>query len=328
MSKKVDFKKFCTNIKNFLKKCLGGKNLQKKKVIYYFIVTSLLIVISFFGILGLLVYRLENNSNFVKTVARVFHYPAAIVNGDVISYYDWDREVAGFQKSITLNNAQVPVDKLKKEILEKMIYDQLIREIASDVGVKLEKSDVETEVDNFKKMLQEESKSIEEIAKDFFGWSVDEFVDRVITPTVFKNKLAVELPKSEDVNEKTKERAEAILKLIKETPDDFEKFAIEYSDDKVSAASAGALGWFPRGVMVKEFEDSVFSLEVGEISDLVETIYGYHIIRVDDSLAADEEKEVEEQRLASHILFKFSTFEDYLTEYRNNAKVWRFVKYK
>lgn len=77
-----------------------------------------------------------------------------------------------------------------------------------------------------------------------------------------------------------KKRAEELLARVKANPAEFEKLARENSKDPGSASSGGDLGWFGRGMMVKPFEDAAFSLGEGQISGVVETDFGFHVIRV------------------------------------------------
>ena len=74
--------------------------------------------------------------------------------------------------------------------------------------------------------------------------------------------------------------AEDLLARIR-TGEDFSELAIEYSGDPGSAALGGDLGWFRRGRMVREFEETAFNLLDGQISDVVETDFGFHIIKVE-----------------------------------------------
>jgi peptidyl-prolyl cis-trans isomerase D len=78
-----------------------------------------------------------------------------------------------------------------------------------------------------------------------------------------------------------KAKAEDILAQLKKNPKKFEELATKFSQDPGSASKGGDLGSFGRGAMVKPFEDAVFSMKVGQISDLVQSDYGYHIIRLD-----------------------------------------------
>lgn len=79
---------------------------------------------------------------------------------------------------------------------------------------------------------------------------------------------------------KAKAKAEEILAQIKKSPKSFEELAIKNSQDPGSATKGGDLGSFGRGTMVKAFDDVVFTMKPNQISDLVESEYGYHIIKL------------------------------------------------
>ena len=95
--------------------------------------------------------------------------------------------------------------------------------------------------------------------------------------------------------DKAKAQAEELLAQLRKNPDSFAELAKKYSQDKGSAASGGDLGFFGHGAMVKPFEDAVFALKKGEISDVVATDFGYHIIRLTD-IKAPRQPSFEELR--------------------------------
>jgi peptidyl-prolyl cis-trans isomerase D len=80
--------------------------------------------------------------------------------------------------------------------------------------------------------------------------------------------------------QEAKAKAQDILAQVKKNPKQFESLAAQYSQDPGSATKGGDLGSFARGAMVKPFEDAAFSMKVDQISDLVESEFGYHIIKV------------------------------------------------
>ncbi len=80
--------------------------------------------------------------------------------------------------------------------------------------------------------------------------------------------------------QKAKKQAEDILAQVKKSPANFADTAKKNSQDPVSAANGGDLGFFARGSMVKPFEDAVFAMQPKQISDVVESDFGYHIIQL------------------------------------------------
>lgn len=92
--------------------------------------------------------------------------------------------------------------------------------------------------------------------------------------------IAVAAQASAAEKQAAKEKAEQLLADVKAAPSKFSALAKEQSQDPGSAANGGDLGMFARGMMVKPFDDAVFTMQVGQISDLVQTDFGYHIIKV------------------------------------------------
>jgi peptidyl-prolyl cis-trans isomerase D len=91
--------------------------------------------------------------------------------------------------------------------------------------------------------------------------------------------------KSKDEEVAIKAKADSLLKQLK-SGGDFAKLATENSQDPGSATKGGDLGWLTHGQTVPEFDKAAFTLKPGEISDLIKTQYGYHIIQVQEKEAA------------------------------------------
>jgi len=102
-----------------------------------------------------------------------------------------------------------------------------------------------------------------------------------------------DVPASE--RQKAKARAEELLQLVRKSPDSFADVAKKNSQDTGSATKGGDLDFFARGAMVKPFEDAVFKMTKGEISDVVESDFGFHIIKLTD-IKTPKQRSFEELR--------------------------------
>jgi peptidyl-prolyl cis-trans isomerase D len=96
--------------------------------------------------------------------------------------------------------------------------------------------------------------------------------------------ILITTPPNASVEQKAKARARAaeLLAQAQKAPKRFAELAKENSEDPGSAAEGGDLGFFPRGRMVKPFDDAVFGLKQGEIAGPIETQYGYHVILLEE----------------------------------------------
>lgn len=108
--------------------------------------------------------------------------------------------------------------------------------------------------------------------QDEFGQSEERKASHIL--------ISVPADASDDEKQRARDKAEGILELVRQNPEQFSEITKEYSDDPGSAAQGGDLGFFGRGVMVKSFEDKIFSMQLDEISDIVETDFGFHVIKL------------------------------------------------
>jgi peptidyl-prolyl cis-trans isomerase D len=95
--------------------------------------------------------------------------------------------------------------------------------------------------------------------------------------------------------QKAKARADEVLAAVRKSPDSFAELAKKNSQDTGSATNGGDLDFFARGAMVKPFEDAVFAMKKGDISEVVESDFGYHIIKLTD-IKAPKQRSFEELR--------------------------------
>lgn len=107
--------------------------------------------------------------------------------------------------------------------------------------------------------------------QDEFGQSEERKASHIL--------ISVSADASDEEKQAAREKAEEILDQVRQNPEQFAEIAKERSDDPGSASRGGDLGFFGRGVMVKSFEDKIFSMQLDEISDIVETDFGFHVIK-------------------------------------------------
>ena len=100
--------------------------------------------------------------------------------------------------------------------------------------------------------------------------------------------------------DKARAKAQEILATLKQSPDKFGELAKKFSQDTGSANKGGDLDFFARGAMVKPFEEAAFALKKGETSDVVESEFGFHIIRVTD-IKQPKQKLFEESRASLEV---------------------------
>jgi peptidyl-prolyl cis-trans isomerase C len=245
----------------------------------------------------------------------------ARVNGDAISRTEFESAV----QAIEQNRGPVPAeqrDEVFRGLLDNMVSTKLLRQEAvarkiavSDAEVDARMGEIKAQLgsdDVFKQMLAARKQTVEGLRADqrtdlAVRKMLTEALKDKVTPTpeeistfyqqnlnrlkqpeqVRASHILVSVPQGADEATKAKNKAKAadILKQVK-AGKDFAALAKEHSQDPGSAVNGGDLGYFPQGQMVPAFDETAFKLAPGAVSDLVETQFGFHIIKVVDKKAA------------------------------------------
>lgn len=205
----------------------------------------------------------------------------AKVGGDTITTEDFSERMMAAPPAY---QAYINTEPGKKQFIDLLVREKLVLESAKQAGID-KREEYKSSLEEFKEEQKRQLKDyesglmmemyIKEVQENMITASEDE-INKYYEEHKedFASPVAVT---AKHILVPTKEEAEiAYDRINKGEP--FEKVAQEMSTDKVSAQRGGQIGPFRKGELVKEFEEVVFNLKTGEISEIVETPFGLHII--------------------------------------------------
>lgn len=253
--------------------------------------------------------------------AKVFDKVAAKVNTEIITLSAIKDRAELIRKKYSQSPVNIPEQELLKEALNMIIEERLQLQEGKRLGFVVDEDSIDAAVNDISKknglaegqlqqMLEREGKSLSSYR--------DHIRDQILVSKISRFEIGNRVKVSDkDINQyykvhqkefwtdgqvrvrhilfiaergssKTNRRsklnqAKNVLNKIRKGGD-FAELAMEYSED-VSASDGGDVGFVVRGKMVPEFEEAVFNLKPGQVSDIVETEYGYHIIKAEEIIA-------------------------------------------
>lgn len=265
----------------------------------------------------------------VSSKAEVIDRIIAVVNGRVITLSELKEQEAPVAKQISESFSGEERDKrlfdLRKRVMDSLIEDVLLEQEADKSGMKVSEKDIDDAIDEVKKQNKLDDSGLrsalvrEGLTYDAYRAQLKKQIEksRVIAQQV-RSRVSVtdkelkdyyeqnkrqftrdeeikvsqilfpitENASDEDI-ERIKGQALDVLEMVRKGKD-FSELARTYSRD-ASAMEGGSLGFFKKGQLLPAFEAAVLPLKKGEVSNIVKTRFGFHIIRLDDIIEASPE---------------------------------------
>lgn len=226
---------------------------------------------------------------------------AALVNGEAITMAELERQVAGYEATMSANGqdfstleGQAVLAEARKWVLDMRIELLLITQAAAREGIAVSEADIEAAVAGLirdigqpvlEARLAREGLTLEQMRQELRQEMIaSRMIERVITaiPT-----------RTEHINARhiliaTQEEADKVLAQLRAGAD-FAALAQRYSQDSYTRDRGGDLGYVPRGILTSpEVEAAAFALQPGQISDVIRSPLGYHIVQVVDRVPDQE----------------------------------------
>lgn len=241
------------------------------------------------------------------------------------------------------NDESKTIDEaIKETALNSLVEMEVIKQDAEKKGIKVDEAKVNEAVESVKSQYgseEEFNKALEEagLTLNFFKEDIansllsNDYATKIteeVKPTEEEikkyyddNKDSFFKAKAAHILVATKDEATKLKKELDKGAD-FAKLAKENSTDESNAASGGDLGEFTNGTMVEQFDSAVKVMKDGEISDPVQTDFGYHIIKLESKTPRtfEEAKSEVEQTVAEE------KFTNYINDLQKAAKVKKYVK--
>ena len=275
----------------------------------------------------------------------------AQVNDTGISYQQWQSAFTNFisrYDNQTLSNMnEETLAYIKNSITEQLINSILLYQHAQNENIMISDSDISNELEvvkstfdseeSFNQALKRNNITVNQLKDDInmqlmIGKAVEQEYDKIeiteeeILQYYEENKEFFFQPEQRKVSHilvESLEEAENIQNQLNDKMVDFEKLATDNSICP-SAEQGGDLGYISRGQTVQPFEDAAFSLEPGEISDIVETEFGFHIIKSEEILE-EHQSDFEESREEIENILKTqkqnSAINELVTQLREDSEI-------
>lgn len=298
--------------------------LQHSKHKIVLITTSIFIatVVGFFAYATTSLYKLKSHSSFLYGVTRVIPFPVAKAGSNFVAYENYLFELRHYihyyqnQQKLDFKSesGKQQLAQFKKRALEKVVDDAYVKQLAKEKKVSVSETEVDAEIQvvRAQNRLGENDKVFEDVLKEYWGWSVNDF-RRSLKQQLLAQKLLPVLD-PEVVN-----RANAAKKEL-DAGGDFAAIAKKYSDDAASKDNGGVYELIDKSNrdIPAQTTAALFKLKPGQISGVVNAGYSLEIVK-NIEMQGDKIK-------GGRIIFTFKEMSAYLNDIKDKKKATLYIK--
>jgi parvulin-like peptidyl-prolyl isomerase len=258
---------------------------------------------------------------------------AALVNGEPITLQEYERQIARYEISMLASGedpgtpeGQAALAQAREDVLEQLIEQRLILQAAEEAGVTVSDAEVEADIqatiddigeEALNAWLMDEGLTREELQEE---WRAQMIISRMVDRVISEVPVEAEQVHARHIVVSSEEEARQLLTQL-QAGADFAALARAYSLDESTREQGGDLDYFPRGLLTaSEVEEAAFALQPGQVSDVIQSPLGYHIVQVVDRVPAMEVTDRNLQFLWNQAR------EQWIESLWNEAQIERFVE--
>jgi len=279
-------------------------------------------------------YRLDGASNFISPAINALPLPAAYIRGagfiwvgelreDLAAvrkfYESQDFEQVGMRVDFSTDQGKKRLKVKEKEILNKLAENKIITALANERGIEITDEMIDREVDAGIQEYGNRQNLMSEL-KRLYGWTLAEFKQKVVKPELYAERLGESHAATLDIAP-AEQKIQTLYERVAKKKEDFEKVAREFSEGE-SSKDGGDLGWSTQDQLIAEIAEGAFSLSPGQVSEIIASPLGFHILKLEEKKNEGDEEIV---RLRQ-IFVRTQSFGDWLQEQMRKQKVLVFSK--
>jgi parvulin-like peptidyl-prolyl isomerase len=207
-------------------------------------------------------------------------------------YQSQDYASIGLRVDFSTPQGKKKLKVKEKDVLDKLIENKLLQIVAQEKGIRITTAEAQEALE---KSIEESGnqRSLELNLEMLYGWDLEDFRDQVVLNQLYQEKLFEYYVGNIRESQAYREALE-IQKQLQSGGGGFSQLAQEHSEGE-SAKNGGELGWFSRGQLIGQVGEVAFSLEKGEISQVIISELGFHIIQVQDKRTVKRKEGINEE---------------------------------